>query len=105
MKYRLRLLEPRPVADSRSKFGSPQRDFTDTGVVAWAERVKLTGRSDMTASDLFAAYDAEYNVRDAHPVDSGWRVEELGGHLYNVVNVIPNRERGYKTLKCKRVNQ
>ena len=33
-----------------------------------------------------------------------WRVKQLGGYEYTVTNIIPNIDRGMKTLICERVN-
>lgn len=71
-----------------------------------AERVKLSGRLQQEVAEIFSGYDAEYNVRYAHAVAEGWRVQDKqSGILYYVCNVIPNFDKGYKTLKCSRVNE
>lgn len=71
----------------------------------WAERVKLTGRRSEEAAEHFADYSAAFNIRSAHRVRDNWRVKEVGGHLYTVTNIIPNRRRGFITLQCERVNE
>ena len=71
----------------------------------WAERAKQTGRRNEEVGEHFPDYRAEFNIRDAHPVGDNWRVQQLGGYLYTVTNIIPNIDRGMKTLVCERVNE
>ena len=53
----------------------------------------------------FTDYRVSYNIRSAHPVKENWRVQELGGYLYTVVAIEPNKDKGFKTLICERVNE
>lgn len=101
MKYKLRLLQP---VKSENAYGSEATSYEQTAVV-WAERVKYKGSRSDEAGEHFADYRAEYYIRDAHDVRDGWRVEQLGGELYNVVAVEPNIDKGMKTLVCERVNE
>lgn len=100
MKYRLQLL--RPVSLS-NEFGEERNDYVAQRTV-WAERVKMSGQRSEEVGELFADYRVEFNVRDAHPVAEGWRVQQLGGYLYDVTAIIPNLDRGMKTLVCVRHN-
>lgn len=102
LKYRLELQVPRPAPDNG--FGAGDAVFDSVAVVA-AERVRFSGHRTDEAGEAFADYSVRYNIRDAHRVDEHWRVHELGGHLYTVVAVEPNRERGMLTLVCERVNE
>lgn len=102
MKYRLELQRPAPAPDNG--FGPGDMEFVPVRIVA-AERVRFSGRRTDEVAEAFADYSARYNIRDAHPVDEHWRVRELGGHLYTVVAVEPNRDRGMLTLICERVNE
>lgn len=70
-----------------------------------AERVKHTGSRSEEVAEHFPDYSAEFNIRDAHPIQENWRVQQLGGNLYTVTNIVPNLEKGYKTLICVRVNE
>jgi len=70
-----------------------------------AERVKLSGRRVEVVAEHFPDYSAQYNIRAVHDVEENWRVKEHGGHLYEITNITPNIERGYKTLFCERVNE
>lgn len=101
MRYKLRLL--RPVAEVNS-FGEEAVSYEPAATV-WAERARQTGRRSEEAGEHFPDYSAEFNIRAAHEVDANWRAEQLGGHLYTVTAVIPNIERGMKTLVCERVNE
>ena len=102
MKYRLIVMEPVAV---KSNFGTTGKFDYRTGPTIRADRVRLTGRSGVEVGEQFADFNAVYNIRDAHRVDNNWRVQEVGGHLYHVRNVEPNRDRGMLTLYCERVNE
>lgn len=95
------LLSPHRVTDA---MGSESVTWEEAGTV-WAERVKYSGRRSEEAGEHFPDYSVEFNIRDAHAVEENWRVRQLGGHLYTVTNILPNLERGYKTLRCERVNE
>lgn len=100
MKYRLRILQPYEAVNS---FGEKTPQWKEARTVH-AERVKFSGRRSQEVGEGFPDYRAEWNIRDCHPVDENWRVEQLGGHLYTVVSIIPNIDRGMLTLVCERVN-
>lgn len=100
MRYRLIVFEPIVEVD---KFGEETPSYRRLNVIH-AERVKLTGNRSEEVGEHFPDYRVEFNIRDVHPVGENWRVEQLGGYLYTVTNVIPNIERGMKTLVCDRVN-
>ena len=101
MKYRLTLLDPQTVTTAS---GNEKTTYVAIRTV-WAERVKATGRRSEEVGEHFPDYSVDYNIRDAHPVQENWRVRQLGGELYTVTNIIPNLDRGYKTLVCVRVNE
>lgn len=101
MKSRIELLRPVRIVDA---FGAETVTYESTATV-WAERVKQSGRRSEEVGEHFPDYDAEFNVRDAHEVSENWRVRQLGGNLYTVTNILPNYDRGYKTLMCARVNE
>lgn len=100
MKSRLKILKP---VMKKSNSGSEKTIWEETRTVH-AERVKITGSYGLELGERFPDYRQEFNIRDAHEVKENWRVEEIGGYLYTVANIIPNRDRGYLTLKCERVN-
>ena len=100
LKYKLRIL--RPVSESTGS-GAERSGFAEYRTVR-AERVRLSGRRSEEVGEHFADYSAQFRIRDAHAVDTGWRVEQLGGHVYNVVAVEPDRDRGFLTLICERLN-
>ncbi len=101
MKYRLALLEP---VETENDFGETKISYTQT-LVVHAERVRQSGNRSEEADEHFPDYHAEFNIRDAHAVSENWRVRQLGGHLYTVTNIIPNINKGMKTLVCSRVNE
>lgn len=101
MKYRLTLLEPKTVTND---FGEEATTYTETRTVH-AERVKLSGSRSEEVGEHFPDYRTEFNIRDVHPVAENWRVQQLGGYLYTVTNIVPNLDKGYKTLICVRVNE
>lgn len=101
MKYRLTLLEPKTATND---FGEEATTYTETRTVH-AERVKLSGSRSEEAGEHFPDYRTEFNIRDVHPVAENWRIQQLGGYLYTVTNIVPNLDKGYKTLICVRVNE
>ena len=101
LKYKLQLLEPKRVTD---RMGAERTEYVPTRVVC-AERVRATGSRSEEVGEHFPAYSAEFNIRDAHPVAENWRVRQVGGYLYTVVSIVPNLDKGYKTLLCDRVNE
>lgn len=101
LKYKLTLLEPIRATD---RMGAETTTYNPTRTVR-AERVRATGNRSEEVSEHFPDYAAEFNIRDAHPIAENWRVQQLGGYLYTVVAIIPNLDRGYKTLLCDRVNE
>ena len=101
LKYRLELFEP--LAEKEGHYGEPTHAWRSHGRV-YAERVKFNGSRREEVSEMFSDYRVEFNIRDAHRVAEGWRVKQLGGYDYTVVNIEPNRDRGMLTLKCERIN-
>lgn len=101
LKYKLELLEPKRTTD---RMGAEKVEYTKTRTV-WAERVRATGNMSEEVGEHFPNYTVEFNIRDAHPVQENWRVQQLGGYLYTVTNIVPNLDKGYKTLLCERVNE
>lgn len=101
MKYRVALLAPTKTTTS---FGEEDTKYVITRTV-YAERVKQTGYRSEEVGEHFPDYNAEFNIRDAHPVEENWRLQQLGGYLYTITSIIPNIDRGMKTLICVRVNE
>lgn len=101
LKYKLELLEPKRTTD---RMGAEKVEYAKTRTV-WAERVRATGTASEEVGEHFPDYTVEFNIRDAHPVQENWRVRQLGGYLYTVTNIVPNLDKGYKTLLCERVNE
>lgn len=101
MKYRIQLLKPVATANA---YGEEANAYELQRTVR-AQRVKQSGNRSEEVGEHFPDYRAEYNIRDAHQVEENWRVQQLGGYLYTVVAIIPNLDRGMKTLICERVNE
>lgn len=101
LKYKITLLEPKRTTD---RMGAETVKYEEVRTIR-AERVRTAGNRSEEVGEHFSAYSAEFNIRDAHPVSENWRVQQLGGYLYTVVAIIPNLDRGYKTLLCDRVNE
>ena len=101
MRYKIQLLEPQREED---RMGAEKVTYKPTRTV-WAERVSASGVRSEEVGEHFPAYSVQYNIRDAHPVQENWRIRQLGGCLYTVTAIIPNVDRGYKTLVCERVNE
>ncbi|RRC99053.1 hypothetical protein EII32_08450 [Prevotella sp. OH937_COT-195] len=101
MKYKLMLLEP---VKATNDYGEEKTTYAETRIVH-AERVKQSGNRSEEVGEHFPDYRAEFNIRDAHPVQENWRAQQLGGYLYTVTNIVPNLDKGFKTLICVRVNE
>ncbi len=101
MKYRLLLLKPVAVTND---YGEEATTY-QTARTVWAQRVKQSGSRSDEVGEHFPDYRAEFNIRDAHPIEENWRVQQLGGYLYTVTAIIPNIDRGMNTLVCERVNE
>lgn len=101
LKYKLAILRPDIITN---RFGEEAIEYVHTKIIH-AERVKHSGRRSEEVSEHFPDYRAEFNIRDAHEIGENWRVQQLGGYLYTVTNIISNIDRGMKTLICERVNE
>lgn len=102
LKYKIQLLEP---SETGSAFGDGESLAYTPSATVHAERVSITGNQVEEVAELFPNYRVQFRIRSAHRVGEHWRVQELGGYLYNVLNIIPNVDRGMKTLVCERVNE
>lgn len=101
MKYSVTLLEPKTAVN---EYGEEATDYVATRTVH-AERVKANGHRSEEVGEHFPNYNVEFNIRDAHPVSENWRLQQNGGYLYTITNIIPNLDRGMNTLICVRVNE
>lgn len=101
MKAQIELLEPMRTTD---RMGAEKVSYNPTRTVH-AERVAMSGSRSDEVGEHFSDYSVQFNIRDAHPVAENWRVRQLGGYLYTVCAIVPNTDRGYKTLICDRVNE
>lgn len=99
--YQLALLSPTRLTD---RFGSEVVTYATTKTVH-AERVSAAGYRSDEAGEHFADYRVQFNIRDVHTVAENWRCQQVGGYLYTIVAIIPNRRRGFNTLICERVNE
>lgn len=87
------------------KFGSKTTTWEVVNKVH-AERVKMSGNMNLENGERFADYTAEFNIRYPVRVEEHWRLQStLGGNLYEITNIVPNRDRQLKTLQCDRVNE
>lgn len=101
MKYRLKLLRP---AIAANKYGEEATTYDEVRTIH-AERVKHTGRRSEEVGEHFADYSVSYNIRSAHPVKEGWRVQQVGEYVYTVISITPNIDVGMLTLHCERLNE
>lgn len=101
MKYKIVLLQPTSV---KNRFGESEITYEATRTVH-AERVRATGRRSEEVGEHFPDYSVQFNIRDVHPIEENWRIEQLGGYVYTVTNIVPNIDRGMKTLICERLNE
>lgn len=101
MRERLQVLQPFQDVDH---FGAEKTEYKLVNTIH-AERVKYKGWRSELVGEHFPDYSVEFNIRDAHEIKEHWRVQHVGGYLYDVLNIIPNVERGMLTLVCGRVNE
>lgn len=101
MKAKIELLEPKRTTD---RMGAEQVSYEPTRTVH-AERVAMSGKRSEEVGEHFPDYGVQFNIRSAHPIAENWRVRQQGGYLYTVCAIVPNTDRGYKTLICDRVNE
>lgn len=101
MKYRLSVLEPVRITTGS---GAERIDYQERNIIH-AERVSASGSRSDEVGEHFADYRAQFNIRDIHHIHENWRVRQLGGEIYSVVAIVPNIDRGFKTLICERVNE
>ena len=98
-----KLVLMRPVR-TRNDFGEQQVTWEQVRTV-WAERVKARGWRSEEVGEHFPDHSAEFNIRFVHPAEENWRVQHVGGMLYTITAIIPNRRADMKTLVCDRVNE
>ena len=101
MREWLHILKP---MTTENEFGEKKVEYVETKRIH-AERVKNVGRRSDEVGEHFPSYDVRFNIRDVHDIAENWRVQHDGGYLYDVTAIEPNRERGFKTLICERVNE
>ena len=98
-------LKPFKPTTTINEFGEESLSYTEMPEIH-AQRNNIRGTYRNEADEMFSDYTVEWYVRTgASDVCEGWRVQQLGGYLYLVTNVIPNLKRGYKVLVCDRVNE
>lgn len=99
--YRIKLYE---LTTTRNEFGEESVSYKERGTYR-AQRTNLKGVLRTETDELFPDYTVEWNIPFPIQVDEGWRLQQLGGYLYTVTNVLPNVRRQLKTLICQRVNE
>lgn len=106
MRYRLLVTVPERVSSAFGDGLATQFTPWNGGRPIWAERRRLDTYGVIEQGAKFDDHRAEYNIRIAHKVEKGFRVQEVGSNiLYEVKSVEPNIPRGYVTLKCERVDK
>lgn len=68
-----------------------------------AERLKMDGSRGVNAGEILSEYAVRWNIRAAHNLKEGWRVE-YDGTPYEIRAIIPNKQKGMKTLITESVN-
>lgn len=101
MKHRLQVLQP---ISTEGGYGDEVTEWKLVNTIH-AELVKQTGNRSEEVGEHYPNYNVEYNINAAHKIEENWRVQQLGGYLYTVATVIPNIDKGMKTLVCERVNE
>ena len=98
---RITLMKPERITD---KFGAEKTVYQQMQTVH-AERVKMNGSMLGEVDERFPSYVTEFNIRYPIEADEHWRLQPMGGYLYEITSIIPNRDRQMKTLVCERVNE
>lgn len=98
---RIKLLRPERITD---RFGAERVEYKEVQTVH-AERVKMSGTMRSEVDERFPSYVVEFNIRYPIRVEEHWRLQPMGGYLYEITSVVPNRDRQMKTLVCERVNE
>lgn len=98
-----RLTVLKPVTETNA-FGEPHTTWVEQKTIH-AQRASFSGRRSLEVGESFADYTVQFNIRWAHHVEENWRVKHVGGYLYSVTHIDPNRDRGMRTLHCERVNE
>ncbi len=94
-------MKPERITD---KFGAEKTVYQQMQTVH-AERVKMSGSMSGEVDERFPSYVTEFNIRYPIEADEHWRLQPMGGYLYEITSIIPNRDRQMKTLVCERVNE
>lgn len=104
LRERLQVME---MSVEQTGFSSGRPSYTPRPGFIRAELRRQTGRSRAEGGEVFAAYSAEFNVREEHDLKEGDRLLHLrkGGLLYKIENILLNPERRMKTLQCSKVNR
>lgn len=104
LKYRLVLSKPN---EEESGFGTASKVTYGDVRTVWGERVNYRGSRSVEVNEVFADYSAQYRVRDAHrDIREGWRLREAGSEsLFEVRNIIHDKNHGMLTLECEKVNE
>lgn len=97
----LKVLQPVVTTNS---FGEEHTSWEIINTIH-AQRASLSGRRNMEVGETFPDYTMQFNIRWAHKVEENWRVQHVGGYLYSITHIEPNKSRGMKTLFCERVNE
>ncbi len=93
------------AVETTDKFGSKKTTWEKVGQIH-AERVKMSGSMGVENGERFADYSADFYIRYPIHVEEHWRIQSsLGGNLYEICNIIPNREKQLKTIQCDRINE
>ena len=103
MRDRLKVVSITTVSDTT---GAEKRKEQTVYEHVPSERVSLTGRMSYQADERFPDYHAEWNIRQQISIKEHWQVTDLStGNRYEVVSIMPNRIRGFKTIICERINE
>jgi head-tail adaptor len=92
LKYKLTLFEP---VQATNNFGEEDTTYQERRTVR-AERVKQSGDRSEEVGEHFPDYRVEFNIREAHPVDENWRVQQLGANSIPLRTSYPTTKRAIR---------
>lgn len=92
----------RPVYTT-DDFGTETVEYIEQPTIS-AELVYKSRMRTNLVGEQFPDYGVLFNLRIQHRIAEHWRIQHLGGHLYEVQNIEYNEGKQMQTLYCSRVN-
>lgn len=101
--YKLKTYMPTSTV---SEFGGERISYTEVSeVYGWQQEIRGTYKNE--ADEMFSDYDVRWHIKigASNNIREGWRLQQLGGCLYLVTNVIQDRSNNSNIFVCEKVNE